>query len=109
MVKMFILLCSHSNIALLSPPSISPVATPSEEEKEHEDYKNEVHNFLQNIRREFPATHVSAELLFSSLGIYLLTAWEAVMNADGGRRPGVWHEHCAISPCKRAKLVTNSA
>ena len=57
----------------------------------------------------FRATHVSAELLFASLGIYLLTAWEAVMNADGGRRPGVWHEHCAISPCKRAKLVTNWA
>ncbi len=31
----------------LSPPPISPIATPSEEQKEHEDNKNQVHNFLQ--------------------------------------------------------------
>jgi len=33
----------------LSPPSISPVAASSEEQKEYEDNKNEVHFFLQNI------------------------------------------------------------
>ena len=65
-VKMFILLCSHfmmmarvclhamypSRWSVLSPPPISPIAAPSEEQKEHEDNKNEVHIFLQNIWRE---------------------------------------------------------
>ena len=36
--------------SLLSPPPISPIAAPSEEQKEHEDNKNEIHLFLQNIR-----------------------------------------------------------
>ena len=31
----------------LSPPPISPIAAPSEEQKEHEDNQNEVHIFLQ--------------------------------------------------------------
>ena len=35
--------------SLLSPPPISPIAAPSEEQKEHEDNKNEIHSFLQNI------------------------------------------------------------
>ena len=35
--------------SLLSPPPISPIAAPSEEQKEHEDNENEVHIFLQNI------------------------------------------------------------
>jgi hypothetical protein len=43
----------------------------------------------------FRVIHVGAELLFTSLGIYLLTVWEIVMNVDDGRRPGVWHEDCA--------------
>jgi hypothetical protein len=35
--------------SLLSPPPISPIAAPSEKQKEHEDNKNEIHSFLQNI------------------------------------------------------------
>jgi hypothetical protein len=35
--------------SLLSPPPISPIAAPSEEQKDHEDNENEVHIFLQNI------------------------------------------------------------
>ena len=35
--------------SLLSPPPISPIAAPSENQKEHEDNKNEIHSFLQNI------------------------------------------------------------
>jgi hypothetical protein len=35
--------------SLLSPPPISPIAAPSEEQKDHEDNKNEIHIFLQNI------------------------------------------------------------
>ena len=34
---------------LLSPTPISPIATPTEEQEEHENNKNEVHIFLQNI------------------------------------------------------------
>jgi hypothetical protein len=34
---------------LLSPPPISPIAAPSEEQKEHEDNENEIHIFLQNV------------------------------------------------------------
>jgi hypothetical protein len=33
-------------MSLLSPPPISPIAAPSEEQNEHEDNKNEVHIFL---------------------------------------------------------------
>ena len=33
----------------LSPPPISPIAAPSEEQKEHEDNENEIHIFLQNV------------------------------------------------------------
>ena len=35
--------------SLLSPPPISPITAPSEEQKEHEDNKNDIHSFLQNI------------------------------------------------------------
>src|SRR5580692_5147351 len=46
----------------LSPPPISPIAAPSEEQKEHEDNENEIHIFLQNVWREiFPPAHVGAE------------------------------------------------
>jgi hypothetical protein len=38
--------------SLLSPPPISPIAAPSEEQKEHEDNENEIHIFLQHIWRE---------------------------------------------------------
>jgi hypothetical protein len=41
--------------SLLSPPPISPIAAPSEEQKEHEDNKNEVHIFLQKFLRELPS------------------------------------------------------
>ena len=34
----------------LSPPSISPIAASSEEQKEYEDNKNEVHIFLPKYR-----------------------------------------------------------
>ena len=47
---------------LLSPPPISPIATSSEEQKEHEDNENEIHIFLQNVWQEiFPPAHVGAE------------------------------------------------
>ena len=46
----------------LSPPPISPIAAPSEEQKEHEDNENEIHIFLQNVWWEnFPPAHVGAE------------------------------------------------
>ena len=46
----------------LSPPPISPIAAPSEEQKEHEDNENEIHIFLQNVWWEnFPPPHVGAE------------------------------------------------
>jgi hypothetical protein len=75
-VNMFILLYSHSMMmargvharglpaaySLLSPTPISPIAAPSEEQKEHEDNKNEVHIFLQNnLAGVFPPAHVDAE------------------------------------------------
>ena len=75
-VNMFILLYSHSMMvargvlardlstaySLLPPTPISPIAAPSEEQKEHEDNKNEVHIFLQNnLAGVFPPAHVDAE------------------------------------------------
>jgi hypothetical protein len=39
--------------SLLSPSPISPITSASEEQKEHENNKNEIHIFLQNIGREF--------------------------------------------------------
>jgi hypothetical protein len=75
-VNMFILLYSHSMVmargvlardlsaaySLLSPTPISPIAAPSEEQKEYEDNKNEVHIFLQNnLTGVFPPAHVDAE------------------------------------------------
>src|ERR1700731_4822782 len=46
----------------LSPPPISPVAAPSEEQNEHEDNENEIHIFLQNFWWEnFPPARVSRE------------------------------------------------
>ena len=48
--------------SILSPAPISPIAAPSEEQKEHEDNENEIHIFLQNVWREnFPPAHVGAE------------------------------------------------
>src|ERR1700730_13475162 len=44
--------------SLLSPPPISPIAAPSEEQKEHQDNKNEIHIFLQNIWREISLLHM---------------------------------------------------
>ena len=47
---------------LLSPPPISPIAAPSEEQNEHDDNENEIHIFLQNVWWEnFPPGHVGAE------------------------------------------------
>jgi hypothetical protein len=51
---------------LLSPPPISPIATSSEEEKEHENNQNEVHIFL-------PTIPDGVSCLDASLGIYPLT------------------------------------
>jgi hypothetical protein len=34
---------------LLLPPAISPIATASEEQKNNDDNKNEIHSFLQNM------------------------------------------------------------
>ena len=58
---------------LLPPPSISPIAAPSEEQKEHEDDKNKVHVFLQNILRKFLLADVGRGSPSTSLGFYLLT------------------------------------
>jgi hypothetical protein len=44
--------------SLLSPPPIPQIAAPSEEEKEHEDNKNEIHIFLQKIWRENSLLHM---------------------------------------------------
>jgi hypothetical protein len=44
--------------SLLSPPPISPIAAPSEEQKEHEDNENEIHIFLQHIWREISLLHM---------------------------------------------------
>ena len=75
-VNMFILLYSHSMMlargvlardlsaaySLLSPTPISPIPAPSEEQKDHEDNKNEVHIFLpNNLAGVFPPAHVDAE------------------------------------------------
>jgi hypothetical protein len=58
---------------LLSPPPISPIAAPSEEQKEHEDNQNEIHIFLQNIWREISLLQMWVQnALFTSLGFYLL-------------------------------------
>jgi hypothetical protein len=46
----------------LSPPPISPIAAPSEEQKEHENNETEIHIFLQNVWWEnFLPGHVGAE------------------------------------------------
>src|SRR5271166_2696599 len=48
--------------SLLSPPPISPIAAPSEEQKDHENNKNDVHIFLQKKSGgNFPPAHVGAE------------------------------------------------
>ena len=75
-VNMFILLYSHSMMmaggvltrdlstaySLLPPTPISPIAAPSEEQKEHENDENEVHIFLQNnLAGVLPTAHVDAE------------------------------------------------
>jgi hypothetical protein len=44
--------------SFLSPPPISPIAAPSEEQKDHEDNKNEIHSFLQNFWREISLLHI---------------------------------------------------
>jgi hypothetical protein len=44
--------------SFLSPASISPIASPSEEQKEHEHNKNEIHIFLQNVWREISLLHM---------------------------------------------------
>ena len=44
--------------SFLSPPPISPIAPPSEEQKEHEDNENEIHIFLQNVWREISLLHM---------------------------------------------------
>ena len=43
---------------LSSPPPISPIAAPSEEQKEHEDNENEIHIFLQNVWWEISHLHM---------------------------------------------------
>jgi hypothetical protein len=44
--------------SFLSPPPISPIAAPSEYQKEHEDNLNEIHTFLQNFWREISLLHM---------------------------------------------------
>jgi hypothetical protein len=44
--------------SFLSPPPISPIAAPSEEQKDHEDNKNEIHSFLQNFWRGISLLHM---------------------------------------------------
>jgi hypothetical protein len=46
----------------LSPPPISPIAAPSEEQKEHEDHENDIHNLPPKcLLGNFPPAHVGAE------------------------------------------------
>lgn len=101
-VNMFILLYSHSMMmargvhardlsaaySLLSPTPISPIAAPSEEQKEHEDNKNEVHIFLQdNLAGVFPPAYVDAEFYSpASDSTY-------ASGATWGRRSGL---HCNL-------------
>jgi hypothetical protein len=58
--------------SLLSPPLISPITAPSEEQKEHEDNQNKIHIFLQNVLGIFLSAHVGYRITIHSLGIYLL-------------------------------------
>ena len=44
--------------SLSSPPPISPIAASSEEQKDHEDNKNEIHIFLQNTWRRISLLHM---------------------------------------------------
>ena len=45
--------------SILSPPPISPIAAPSEDQKEHEDDKNEIHNLSPKcLVRNFPPWHM---------------------------------------------------
>jgi uncharacterized protein YjbJ (UPF0337 family) len=44
--------------SFLSPPPISPIAAPSEEQKDHQDNKNEIHSFLQDFWREISLLHM---------------------------------------------------
>jgi hypothetical protein len=47
---------------ILSPPPISPIAAPSEEQKEHEDNENDIHNLPPKcLRGNLPPAHVGAE------------------------------------------------
>jgi len=58
---------------MLSPSPISPIAAPSKEQKKHDDNKNKIHIFLQNIWREISLVHMWAQNdPLTSLGFYLL-------------------------------------
>jgi hypothetical protein len=46
----------------LPPPPISPIAAPSEEQKDHEDNENDIHNLPPKcLVGNFPPAHVGAE------------------------------------------------
>ena len=49
----------------LSPPSISPITSSSEEQKEHENNENEIHIFLQNVRCEISHLHMCVQNNYS--------------------------------------------
>ena len=71
----------------LSPPSISPIAASSEEQKEYEDNKNEVHIFLPKYRI-FSPVYMGAELLFTSLGA--ITEVVEIIYTGHADRDDVW-------------------
>src|SRR6202035_2101779 len=71
---------------LLPPPAISPIATASEEQKNNDDNKNEIHSFLQNISwGHFPYTWLWNNYS-TSVGIYLV--------ADGVGSRGSFEKRC---------------
>ena len=53
------LLVSISAVSVLPPPAIAPITATAEEQKEDDDNKNEVHDFLQPMwRGNFPCSQV---------------------------------------------------
>jgi hypothetical protein len=94
---------------LLSPPPISPIAAPSEEQKEHEDNKNEIHIFLQNISREISLLQMWVQnALFTSLGFYLLLFNECGNEADIPRIPGLLGAIFPLSETRRNEIRSHS-
>ncbi len=73
--------------SLLSPPPISPISAPSEEQKEHDDNQNEIHIFLQNVWGDFPYAHMGCRITIHqprNLPITILTGTAMKPASTGG-------------------------